>query len=78
MENLREKVDDASNAQLVNIFQIARKKFGRRFSEWNEYAQYMYVQQIIINGSYKKSNRKAETIGRRVWILLNSRCDAEV
>lgn len=61
MEHLWKKVDDASNAHLVNIFEIAREKFGRCFSEWNEYVN-LHAHQMEVKGSYKKNNRKAEQL----------------
>lgn len=59
MENLWKTVDDASN--YVNIFEIAREKFGRCFSEWNEYIN-LHANQMLINGSYNKNNQRAEQL----------------
>lgn len=61
MENLWKRVGDVSDADLVNIFEITREKFGRCFGEWNEYVN-VHANQMETNGSYKKSNQKAEKL----------------
>lgn len=61
MEYLWKTVDSASNTHLVDIFRITREKYGRCFSEWNEYVN-LHAHQMENDGQYNKSNRKAEQL----------------
>lgn len=61
MENLWKTDGNASSTNYVNIFEIARQKFGRCFSTWNEYIN-QHANQLENNEFYRKNNQKAETL----------------
>lgn len=60
MENLwKTDGSGASNANYIDIFAIAQKKFGKCFNEWDNYIN-LHVNQLQTDGTFKKCNQTAK------------------